>query len=125
MKIAVSIVRILMGLLFLVSALNYFFNFFPMGEMTDGAKTFLAGMIASQYMMPVVKVLEILVALALISGRFVPLATVVIFPIVVNIVLFHAFLAPEGMAVPVFLLAGNLFLAYQYRENYMTLVAVK
>jgi putative oxidoreductase len=122
MKIAVIIIRTLMGLLFLVSAINYFFPFMPMPEMSDGANTFLAGMIASKYVLPLVKGLEVIVAVALISGRFVPLAAVVIFPIVVNIVLFHAILAPEGLATPLFLLAGNLFLAYRYRKHYETLI---
>jgi uncharacterized membrane protein YphA (DoxX/SURF4 family) len=125
MKIAVIIVRTLMGLLFLVSAIGFFFNLFPQPKMSEGATLFITGMVASQYMFPVIKVLEILIGLALILGRFVPLATVVMFPIVLNIVLFHAFMAPEGMASPVFLLLGNLFLAYTYRKNYETLVAAK
>jgi uncharacterized membrane protein YphA (DoxX/SURF4 family) len=125
MKIAVIIVRILMGLLFLVSAISFFLNLMAPQKMSEGATLFVTGMVASVYMFPVVKVLEIIVGLAFVFGRFVPLATVVIFPIVLNIVLFHAFLAPEGMAAPVFLLAGNLFLAYAYRENYKTLVVAK
>jgi putative oxidoreductase len=125
MKIAVIIVRILMGLLLLVSAISFFFNLMTPQKMGEGATLFVTGMVASIYMFPVVKVLEIIVGLSFIFGRFVPLATVVIFPIVLNIVLFHAFLAPEGMAVPVFLLAGNLFLAYTYRKNYETLVVAK
>jgi putative oxidoreductase len=125
MKIAVIIVRTLMGLLFLVSAIGFFFNLLPQPEMSESATLFVTGMVASQYVFPVIKVLEILIGLALILGRFVPLATVVMFPIVLNIVLFHAFMAPEGMASPVFLLLGNLFLAYTYRKNYETLVVAK
>jgi putative oxidoreductase len=56
-------------------------------------------------------------------GRFVPLAVVVIFPVIVNIVLVHALLAPEGLPVAIFLLLADLFLAYYYRERYKTLVA--
>jgi putative oxidoreductase len=62
------------------------------------------------------------VGIAFLAGKFVPLATVVIFPITLNIVLFHAFLAPEGMLVPVIILLGNLFLAFRYRENYQSIV---
>jgi uncharacterized membrane protein YphA (DoxX/SURF4 family) len=125
MKIAVIIVRTLMGLLLLVSAISFFFNLMTPQPMSEGATLFVTGMVASVYLFPVIKVLEIIVGLAFVFGRFVPLATVVIFPIVLNIVLFHAFLAPDGMAAPIFLLAGNLFLAYVYRKNYETLVAAK
>jgi putative oxidoreductase len=125
MKIAVIIVRTLVGLLFLVSAIGYFFKLMPQPQLGEGAMTFVMGLGASGYIMPVVKVIEILCALAFISGRFVPLATVVIFPITLNILLFHAVLAPEGVAVPVFLFIGNLFLAYAYRKHYEGIVALK
>jgi putative oxidoreductase len=124
MKIAMIVVRTLMGLLFLVSAIGYFFNLMPQGEMTEGASLFVGGMAASVYLFPVVKVIETLCGLAFISGKFVPLATLVIFPITVNILLFHAFLAPDGMIVPVLLFAGNLFLAFYYRQKYEPVVSV-
>jgi uncharacterized membrane protein YphA (DoxX/SURF4 family) len=125
MKIAVIIVRILVGLLYLVSAIGFFFNLMPQPELSGPAKLFVVGMGASGYMFPVVKVIELICGIALISGRFVPLATVVIFPITVNILLFHGVMAPEGVAIPVFLFVANLFLAYVYRKNYETLVVAK
>lgn len=122
MKVTVIIIRVLLGLLFIVSSLGFFFNLMPPAELGEGAKLFFSGLIASKYVMPVVKTIELLAGIAFLTGRFVPLATVIIFPITLNIVLFHAFLAPEGMAVPLFLLLGNLFLAYSYRQNYQSLV---
>lgn len=124
MKIALIIVRLLMGLLFLVSVIGYFFNLMPQSPMGEGATLFVTGLAASGYMLPVVKVIELIVSISFLSGRFVPLATVVIFPITVNILLFHAVLAPDGVAIPVFLFLGNLFLAYGYRKNYTSLLAV-
>jgi putative oxidoreductase len=123
MKVAVITVRIVLGLLFVVSSLGYFFNLMPAGEMSEAAQLFFTGIVASKYLLPVVKTIELLVGVAFLTGKFVPLATVVIFPITLNIVLFHAFLAPEGMIVPIIILAGNLFLAYRYKENYQSLVA--
>ena len=41
----------------------------------------------------------------LLINRFVPLALIVLGAIVVNIVLFHAFMAPSGLPVAVFVLA--------------------
>jgi putative oxidoreductase len=122
MKVAVITIRIVLGLLFVVSSLGYFFNLMPAGELSESAQLFFTGMVASKYLLPVVKTIELLVGIAFLAGKFVPLATVVIFPITLNIVLFHAFLAPEGMLVPVIILLGNLFLAFRYRENYQSIV---
>jgi hypothetical protein len=98
---------------------------FPVPEVTGSVKIFNEGIAASVYLMPTVKVFELLCAIAFLSGRFVPLATVVIFPIVINILLFHAFLESSGLPVASLLLIGNLFMAYYYRNNYKGLFAVK
>jgi putative oxidoreductase len=125
MKIAVIIVRIVMGLLFIVSSLGFFFNLMPQPELNASAKTFVIGMGVTGYLFPLVKVIELLCGIAFVVGRFVSLATVVIFPITVNILLFHAFLAPDGVIVPVLLFMGNLFLAFYYRKNYEMVLSLK
>jgi len=125
MKIAAIIIRVLMGLLFLFASVSFLLKLFPKPELQGDVKLFNEGIDASRYLMPTVKVIELLCAIAFIIGRFVPLATLVIFPIVVNIFLFHAFLSPEGLPVASFVLLGNLFLAYYYRKNYESIFAVK
>ncbi len=125
MKIAVIIVRVLMGLLFLFSSTVYFLNLVPQPELIGDLKLFNEGMAASHYMLPLIKTVEMICAIAFIVGRLVPLATVVIFPVIVNIVFVHAFLAPEGLPIAIFLLAGNLFLAFVHRSIYKPLLVVK
>lgn len=65
-------------------------------------------------MFPLVKGIELLVALLLLSGRLPALALLLLAPIVVNIVAFHAFLAPTGSALGLLTLALRVFLARQY-----------
>lgn len=125
MKIAVIIVRSLLGLLFLFSSIVVLFKLVPQPPLTGGSKLFMEGLVASIYFIPLLKITELLCGLAFISGRFVPLATVVIFPVVLNILLYHAFLAPEGLPIAILLLLANLFLAYAYRKNYALLVVPK
>lgn len=125
MKIAVIIVRVLMGLLYLFASVVVLFNLMPTPEMQGSIKIFNEGVAASGYLMPLIKVTELICAIALLTGRFVTLAVVVLFPIIVNIVMVHALMAPEGLPVAIFLLLGDLFLAYYYRDNYRTLFAVK
>lgn len=125
MKIASIIVRILMGLMFAFASIAYFLKLFDTPEITGNMKVFNDGLAASVYLMPTVKTFELLCAIAFLSGRFVPLATVVIFPIILNILLVHTFLDTSGLPVAVLLLAGDLFLAYYYREKYKGLLATK
>ena len=121
MKIAAIIARTLMGLLFLFASVTYFFKLITPPEPTGAMKTFSAGLEASRYLLPTVKGLELACGLALVTGRFVPLATVLLAPIIVNILLIHAFLAPEGLPLAVFLVLANGFLAYHHRESYRPL----
>ena len=125
MKIAVTITRILLGLIFLFSSVSYFLNLVPQPEMEGDIKIFNLGLSASVYLIPLVKAIELLCSIAFLSGRFVPLATLVIFPIIINILLVHTFLAPEGLPVALLLLIGNLLIAYNFRKNYTPILASK
>lgn len=125
MKITVLVVRILMGLMFAFASIVVLFKLVPQPELTGNVKIFMDGMAASVYLMTTVKVIELICAIAFLSGRFVPLATVVIFPINVNILLYHVFLGPEGLPTAILLMLGNLFLAWYYRAKYTAMLAAK
>lgn len=125
MKIAAIVVRVLMGLMFAFSAIVVLFKLVPQPELTGEIKIFMDGVNATGYMMTTIKVIELVCAAAFLSGRFVPLAAVVIFPININILLFHITLAPEGLLVAVLLMIGNLFLAWYYRDKYKPLFESK
>lgn len=125
MKIAVIIVRTLMGLLFIFGAVVVLFNLVPQPELTGKTKIFMDGMDASGYLMPLVKITELLCGIAFVTGRFVPLATVVIAPIIVNIFLFHVFVDMAGLPVAIFLLLANLFLAVANWEKFKPLLEAK
>jgi putative oxidoreductase len=122
MRIAAIIVRTLLGLLFLFASITYLFKLFTPPPMEGAMKVFNDGLEASGYIMTTVKVIELLCGLAFVSGKFVRLAVVVIFPIIVNIVGVHSFLAPQGLPVAIGVLAADLFLAYYYRESYRPLL---
>lgn len=97
MKIAVIASRLLLGLLFAVFGLNGFLNFIPMPPPTGVAGQFMGALFVSKYLL-VVFALELIAGALLLANRFVPLALAMLAPILVNIVLFHAFMAPAGFA---------------------------
>ncbi len=93
MKIAVLIARILLGLIFLVFGLNGFLNFLHMPPPPGAAGQYVGVLFMSHYL-HVVFVLEMLGGVLLLSGQFIPLALVLLGPVLFNILLFHAFLFP-------------------------------
>ncbi len=126
MRIAIIIVRTLIGLMFLFASITYLLNLAPPPEGLSGnAKVFMDGLAASKYIMPVVKIFELLCGLAFVSGRFVALAIVLIFPIVLNILFVNAIHLPSGLPIAIPLFLGILFLAYVNREKYRPLFEVK
>lgn len=130
LKITVLILRTLMGLLFLLGAAAYFAALaLPHSQlaasmnppMSGDAKTFMDGLMASRYLMPTVKVIELVCGLAFVSGRFAALAAVLIAPIIVNILLIGLFLEPSGIPVGIFLVLANGLVAYAHRDRYAPL----
>lgn len=122
MRIAALVARTLMGLMFLFASITYLFKLITPPPMEGTMKIFTDGLEASGYIMQTVKVLELLCGLAFVSGKFVRLAVVVIFPIIVNIVCVHIFLAPQGLPIALAMLAAELFLIYTYRDSYKPLL---
>lgn len=122
MRLAAVIVRTLMGLLFLFASITYLFDLIEPPPLTGAMKVFQDGLEASVYLLPAVKIVELLCGVAFVTGRFVPLATVVIAPIIVNIFLVHVFLQPQGLPIALFLVFSNAFVAYHHRESYKPLL---
>jgi len=117
--------RLLLGTIFTVFGLNGFLHFLPMPPLAGQAAAFMGGLGASGYFFPLLKGTEIIAGLLLLSNRFVPLSLTVLAPIVVNIVAFHAFLAPSGLALPVLIVGLGVYLAYTEREVFAPLLRAR
>ena len=125
MKIAMILVRSLMGLLFLFASVVVLFSLVQKPELSGIAKTFNEGIESVGYFIPLLKITELICGLAFVLGRFVPLATVLIAPIIVHIFLYHAFVDRTGLPVAIFLVLANLFVAFYYRASYAGLLKAK
>jgi uncharacterized membrane protein YphA (DoxX/SURF4 family) len=120
MKFAVIGARVLLGLIFTVFGLHGFFHFsfIPMPEMSEAGGTFMGALMGTGYFMMVVKAVEVLAGVMILTGRFLPLGLILLAPVTVNILLFHIFLDPAGMGMAIFVVAMQLFLAWSYRDSY-------
>ena len=96
MKIAVLIARILLGLLFVVFGLNGFLNFIH-GPMPTGVAGQYLAVMGGTFYIHFVFVVQLVAGLLLLSGQFVPLALVLLGPVIINILLFHVSMQPSGL----------------------------
>ena len=127
MKITVLISRILLGALYLVFGLDYFLHFIPYQPPlhTGAAGVFKAGLFAAGYFYPMQKVIQVLGGLSLLTNRFAPFAAVLLFPISLNVFLFHTLLDPSGWPMGVLLLLPNSLLGWGYWKYYKSMFVIK
>lgn len=119
--------RILMGLMFFVFGLNGFLHFMPPPKtpLPEAAVTFFGALMKTGYMLPLIFGTQTLVGVLLLLNRFVPLALALVAPVIVNIVAFHACLAPSGTAMAAAVTVLELFLAWAYRKAFLPMLAVR
>ena len=129
MKSFPTIARILFGLLFFVFGLDGFVHFMPQPKtpIPAGAMYFFMAMMKTGYLFQLVKGTEVVVGFLLLINCFVPLALVVIAPVIVNIVAFNVLLAPSGMgyAMSAIIVALELYLALRYRDVYSPMLRAR
>ena len=118
MKIGVLISRILLGLLFFVFGLNGILHFMPTPPMPPSDATTFATLLFTSHYMTFVSVLMVIAGLLLLVGRYIPLALVILGPILVNILLFHFMLMHGGAAPGLFGTVLELFLIWAYRLSF-------
>ena len=116
------IVRTLLGLLFLFASVTYFLNLIEAPPMEGPIKTFNEGLAASGYFFTLLKITELVCAILLLTGRFVPLALVILTPIIINIFMVHLFLDRTGLPIAIFAVLADIFLAYYYRDAFRPLL---
>lgn len=118
MKFAIIGVRVLLGLLFVVSGLNGFFHFMENPEMNETMTAFMGALSGTGYFMTVVKVVEVVSGLMILTGRFLPLGLILLAPVSVHIFLAHLFLDRAELPMAIAIIVLQLFLAWAYRDSY-------
>ena len=119
MKKVTIISRIVLGFIYLVFGLDYFFHFIPYEPHHTGrVAAFKAGLMGVGYFYPMIKSIQIVGGISLLINQFAPFFAVVLFPISVNVFLYHTILVPSGWLMGVLLLGPNLYLGYAYRKYY-------
>ena len=119
MKNVTTISRVLLGFIYLVFGLDYFLHFIPyVPNHTGRVAAFKAGLLGVGYFYPMIKSIQIVGGISLLINQYAPFFAVVLFPISLNVLLYHTILVPSGWLMGVLLIVTNLFLGYAYRKYY-------
>ena len=101
MRIASTISRYLLGVIFLTFGLNGFLHFIPMPPPAGIAAQYFGALFVSRlYVM--IFALQVVPAVLLLVNRYVPLALTILAAIIFNILSFHIFMAPAGLSLAIF-----------------------
>lgn len=129
MKTAATIARLVLGILFLVFGLDYFFNFIPgivsLPHLTKHADSYLDALNKAEYFFPILKTIEVLGGLGLMINRYTAMFIIGLFPVTFNIFMFDVFLGPQLLVLGGLMIAMNIFLLIAYRRYYRFLFTPK
>lgn len=128
MKLAVTVLRLLFGLHFLINGLNFFFHFFTIAPPHSVlANELMHGFVASG-MFNIAKTVEVVVGILLLTNLFVPLALVLAVPVASIIAFVDVLLI--GTPIGGWLLGGgtlllNVLLLLGYFRYYRPMLQMK
>lgn len=121
---AISIERLLeivIGLYYFAMGVDGFIKKLPIPTPSERALKFLMALEETQYVLFLVKVIELGVGLAWIMGVQSGLAWLVFTPIWFNIILYHLILNKREVLMPILIFLTHVFLAFK-NKNYLALL---
>lgn len=121
MRVVSVIIRLLLGLVFVVFGSNAFLHFLTMPPMSGPAGEFIGAMQKTGYLQAIAA-FQVFGGLFLLLGRYVPLGLTLLGPVIVNIVLYHIFMDQSGWAMALVVSVLTLFLLWTYREAFHSLL---
>ncbi len=122
MKVIVLVTRILLGSIFLAYGLDGFLHFMPSHQASARASAFVSALIDSGFIWQLIKGTQVLAGVLLLTDWYVPLALVLLVPIVTIIFCMQLFLDPAGLPVGSSIAILELALAWFYRDYFKSVL---
>lgn len=120
---ALDITRIICGILIFISGLMGLgiFGWEPPVAGPE-ARPFQLAMHEAGYFMPIMTAMFLITGMSFVANRYSALSAIVLFPVSLNILLFHTFLHAGQLPAAIFLFTINCFLLWYHREVYLPLL---
>lgn len=117
------VVCLLFGLMFLNAGLNKFFNYMPTPkDMPENLMRVMGAFMEIGWLMPLIAVIEIIGGLLFIIPKTRALGAIVILPILVGIILTHFVNVKSGYAIPLVLLAIEIWVIVENWNKYLPMI---
>lgn len=117
------IVSILFGLIMVNAGLNKFFNYMPVpDDLPETVMQVMSGFMKIGWLFPLIATIEIIGGVLFAIPKYRALGAIVIFPIVVGIVLFHLFQAPDGIFLASVVLGIDVWAIVENRNKYLPML---
>ena len=115
--------RLLLGLIFINSGLNKFFNYMPMPkDMPEKMMKVMGAFMEIGWLFPLIAVAEIIGGVLFITNKFRALGAIILFPVLVGILLTHILIAPSGLPLALVLWGIELWVIIENREKYLPMI---
>jgi hypothetical protein len=126
MRLLTLAARYVFGALMLTNGLNHFLEFFPLPAMGPASQAFYDALVVSG-LFDVVKVLEVVIGILLLTNLFVPAAITVAMPIMVVSTYFNFFLlgGRPGLMAGLLGIGLNLIGMIGYRQYFIPLLTIR
>lgn len=111
------IFQVLTGLMLIGFFFLWFLGFEP-PDVPPTAQRLREGLLSAGYFFPLISAVYLLVGVSYVTDRFAALATIVLFPVTLNVFFYHLFLIPATLYLTLFLVVPNLVMIYVHREAY-------
>ncbi len=116
------IISFLFGAMMINSGLNKFLNYMPEMEMPEAASNLIGAFIASEWLFPLIAIVEIIGGVLIIIPKTRALGAAMILPIMVGILLFNIFLAPSNLGISIVLSVILAWIIWENRKKYNHLI---
>jgi len=125
MRVAATIARILLGLVFFAAGLSGFLLISHPPAQPPGLAGEFQDVFFRSYWVLFVDGVEFIAGIFLLSNRYVPLALALLAAVIANIIVFHVTMMPMGLPVAAIVAALWVILATRYRSSFAPLFVQK
>jgi len=117
-----TVLRYFLGIAMAFFGLNGFLQFMNPPQLSQAGLDFFIAIVNTGYLSQFINIIFIVVSIMLLSNKYVPLSLVLLFPIMLNVVLFHLFLdVASGMAGFIVFIV-NIYLMMVHSDSYRPLL---
>lgn len=116
------VISLLFGAMMINSGLNKFLDYMPAMEMPEAAGNLIGAFIASEWLFPLIAIVEIIGGILIVIPKTRALGAAMILPIMVGILLFNITLAPSNLGISIVLSVILGWIIWENRNKYNHLI---